>query len=137
MAIITLRSVFLHDATDLADLSAFLELENVEELGEHIAGPETTRLYAGGNSRRTLGRGSLTTLTVKMTRCTPTQAARLAVWAKEGTQLLWRDPRRRVLLGGWAGKQLDVVEYPAIDAADVTGTFAAVTEPAAAVPAEA
>jgi hypothetical protein len=136
MAAISLRSVFIHDATDLDDLTSFVEFANVDQLDRATSGPATTRLYAGGNTRRTVGRGSMLRLTLRFRSCTPAEAEQLETWAADGTRLLYRDPRRGVHLAGFDDKQITVSHHPAVDRADVTATLTVVTDPSPAVPTE-
>ena len=124
MAAITLLDVFLHSADDLSD---FLALANCSSLEEDSGGPSDVRLYASGRTRRTRMRGVVTTVAMTLERCTRAEVDQLRAW--QDHYLLLRDPRGRVLYGAYSAKQLHVTEYAAIDAADVTIRFDAVTPP--------
>lgn len=121
---VTLLSVFLHDAANLAQ---YLALDNCMELTEDASGPVDVRLYASGRIRRTTMRGVITNVALMFERCTRAQVDQLRDW--QDTFLALRDPRGRVLYGSYDSKRINVSEYGPIDAADVTITFAVVTPP--------
>jgi hypothetical protein len=124
-ATVTLDYVYLHE---VADLTNYLRL-SADRLVEGTSGSTENRLYGRGNARRRSAPGVLHSLDISFELVTRAEKEALLEWVDADTFLMLRDPRGRVVFGGFDGKSLSVTEYNAVDRSTIAGAFNVVSAP--------